>query len=255
MERVISRTDLRADSPEQNIEPDEIALQRLKALTRCKIATETPIANGVSPSDVQESEQEGLEFRLFAKPSLQSTTAASQPTQRVNVRSPSVDPTTAGFVQPEGPRSRYFTRLTNEEERYRLDFAAVTSDQIQALANSPWPGSTYEWKMQYINVHGYPTSAMPTAQTSNPKATVAKSTKQCKLSKAARIRQRVRLGKVRAARDAAENAGAAEREKKSARNREKKLKKKAREKAKKAAGGLANADDGEAVSSTDSDDG
>nr|OQO30371.1 hypothetical protein B0A51_02038 [Rachicladosporium sp. CCFEE 5018] len=255
MERVISRTELRADSPEQNLEPDDIALQRLIALTRCDFATETPIANGVGPPDVQKSVPDGLEFRLFAKPSLQFTTAASQPTQRVRVRSPSADPTTAGLVQPEGPRARYFTISPNDEARRRLNSAAVTSSQVQEFANSLWPGSTYEWKVQHINVHGYPISAMPTVQTSSLKATVVKSTKHCKFSKAARIRQRVRLGKLRAARDAAENAGAAEREKKSARNREKKLKKKAREKAKKVAGGLANADDGEAISSTDGDDG
>nr|OQO21472.1 hypothetical protein B0A51_08851 [Rachicladosporium sp. CCFEE 5018] len=255
MESVVSRTELRADSPEQDIEPDDIALQRLKALTRCNFATETPIVNGVSPPDVQESEPEGLEFRLFAKPSLQSTTAGAQPTQRVNVRSPSADPTSAGLVQPEGPRSRYLTLPPNEEGRRKLNLAAVTSSQVYALAKSPWPGSTYEWKVQHINEHGYPVVASPIVRPPILRSAVAKPVKLCKLSKAARIRQRTRLAKAKAELVAAETAGVAEREKRAARNREKKLKKKAREKAKKAAGGLANADDGEAVSSTDSDDG
>ncbi|KAK6410701.1 hypothetical protein LTR95_018182 [Oleoguttula sp. CCFEE 5521] len=230
-------------------------MQRLKDSISVEIAIKDPNLGAISSPDDGAIDSEGLEFRLFAKPSHQPKTALSQPIQRVRVHSPSADPTTAGFLQPEKSRHHYFASLPDEAAKSRLGAAAVTSAQVHALSVSIWPGSTYEWKVQHINAHGYSTSAKPAIRTANPDITAARPTKHCKLSKAARVRQRVRLGKLKAARHAAENAGAAEREKKSARNREKKLKKKAREKAKKAAGGLANAADGEAISSADSDDG
>lgn len=238
MERTVNRLDLRSASPSLSIRSDDAATQRLKDLSNIEFIAECRTSARQCET---RSDAESLEFRLFSTtgPTLQSAGA-----QVVRIRSPSADPAAAGFVQADRSRSYYFTPLPNEEEQRRFKQAALSIAQVKAMSVTPWPGSTYEWKLQHFNRSGQPVTPNQAMPTSASTITAVNSSKHCKLSKAARIRQRVSMVKLKAERRIAETTKVAEREKKAKRNREKKLKKKAREKAKKAAGQGAEAEAG-----------
>lgn len=209
------------------------------------------------PPASAEGDGEELAFRLFAPSAAPKTqvagTESASTAQRIMLRSPSLDPAEAGFVQPRRPASYYTTGVPSDESKATFEASAISTEQLFSQSRIPWPGSRYPWKVLHIPSTQIPQTVR--SQILQPAGferlgNTEAPTKHRRKGKQTRIRIRMKLAKGKqrdeAKRKAAEDAEAAEKEKRTKRNREKKVKKKAREKAKKAAGAGAGAG-GEAV--------
>lgn len=247
MERSIRRDDLRSASPTPPPPSDDEALDRLRRLNDLQFATHDVDMTDVPQDAAAEAEDEELAFRLFAPsaaPKVQAAeTKPASTVQKIRLRSPSLDPAEAGFVQPRRPMSYYITGPETEDTKANFEAAAISAEQLLSQSRMPWPGSSYPWRVLHI-----PSTQIPKAvrsQILQPAGferlgNTEPPNKRRRKGKQTRIRVRMKLAKGKqreeAKRKAAEEAEAAEKEKRTKRNREKKVKKKAREKAKKAAG-------------------
>lgn len=247
MEQPISRSELRSASPTPAPSSDDEALHRLRKLDSLQFTTRDVNMPDAHPEKAAEDDDEEVAFRLFASTASRSERTKTEPAaavQKIRLRSPSLDPAQAGFIQPRRPNSYYMTGPQTRESRSTFEAAAISAEQLLALSRQPRPGSSYPWKVLHIPSTQIPrkvrkqvlqpTSFERLGNTEAPK-------KHRRKGKQTRIRIRMKLAKGKqreeAKRKAAEEAEAAEKEKRTKRNREKKVKKKAREKAKKAAAG------------------
>ncbi|KAK8200800.1 hypothetical protein M8818_006116 [Zalaria obscura] len=255
----VRRSDLDSPQSSRSSSPDSAVLDRLRASAQYDFVT---VADPVSADKIEQDdgEEEELEFRLFAPTT--TTAQDEKPAQVIRLRSPSLEATDPGFLNPLRDHSYYFTddKDTAKTEEYAI--AAVAGEDLLSRSHSHWPGCTYAWKVISI-----PASQAKTALTTSDVLTPASATflpdaerKRTRLGKQGRIRKREKAAAAKAKKEeeakSKEEKERAEREKRAKRNREKKFKKRARDKAKKAAGGgdaiTANEDGADSASEAES---
>lgn len=179
------------------------------------------------------AEEEQLDFRLFA-----AASARQQEPAKIRLRSPTPTNAQPGFIRPSRDISYYLADSLTSSQYSRVAAVAVTGEQVLARAYTPWPGSTYPWKVLLL-----PASASGKSLKSQTRSEFARlvdqdaPTKRKRLGKKARLKLRTKVASQKrqqeAKREASERKEADEREKRTRRNREKKVKKKLRDKAKK----------------------
>ncbi|KAK5013528.1 hypothetical protein LTR60_003822, partial [Cryomyces antarcticus] len=233
----IRRSDLQSTRSSPRSSPDSALLDLFRTRIQQEYEeTPAPILptlgngnNGFNDDDAEE-----LEFRLFAS----TFKTAQAPTQKIRLRSPSLDAGGPGFIQPHRTRAYYFTDSVSPERQTEYQRVAVSGQDVLARAQSPWPGCAYPWKVHTITASGTTVPLPSPAELLNgpPKASRKRAGKKrrIKLRKAAVVE---REKQALRGRSIAEKE-AAEREKRTRRNREKNVKKKVKEKAKKAATGM-----------------
>jgi Fungal protein of unknown function (DUF2011) len=183
----------------------------------------------------ERQEEEAFEFRLFSAPAAlktedESKTPKSAPS-KINIRSPTPDQQSDGrFVNPHRPLTYYFTP-SGDNSNFSL--AAVSSDDVLTLSQSPWPGTQLPWRVIHL-----PSSKVSMTDVSSHAKSMLKvkgpdsaNRRKGKPSKKRRILLRTRAKRVI---DKAKEKEDHLREKKTRLNREKKIKRKAKEKAEKA---------------------
>jgi len=254
MERSITRSELRSGSRSPSPPSDDEALEKLRNLNTLQFATKD-VLMGYTPADpAVEDEDEEMMFQLFAPPKSTATTAQSEPqpaAQKIRIRSPSLDPTTIGFLQPARSKSHYLAEPLNDKARAEIEAAAISGQQILELSTLPQPGCAYEWKVLHIPASQVSRAARIAAAEQTPAGFSRLSkfeapAKRRRAGKKLRIKIRSKAEAAKAKQQAALQAKdakeEAEKEKRTRRNREKKVKRKAKEKAKKAEGGEGTAD-------------
>ena len=137
------------------------------------------------------------------------------------------------------PRSYYFADDPTEEDRLRLQAAAVDGETISDLSKLPWPGCALPWKVKKLSPAGmkrevlvhHPSKLVTVEETVHKRARKGKKTRIA-------LRKKMQANKDKHEEQArrAKEKDEAEREKRTRRNREKKLKKKAKSQAKKLEG-------------------
>ncbi|KAK8226965.1 hypothetical protein HDK77DRAFT_121080 [Phyllosticta capitalensis] len=252
-----------ASSPRSSPDPALADLLRAQLASRIDIElVDAPQPRAiVEPSrdaDDAASEDEELEFRLFAAPARNAATdgaaAAAAAPQKIRIKSPELENGDGGFVNPERPNSYYFYGQPNEELRRQLETAAVTGDQVMSWALQKWPGCALPWKVKTIALDRKAREALGI---SGGNMTEPATEKRKRKGKKARIAIRTKLKAKAEAKEAQakekEEKELAERVKRAKRNREKKLKKRQRDKLKKAAAG--EQDDGHPQNDSSGEDG
>ncbi|KAJ9641993.1 hypothetical protein H2199_005208 [Coniosporium tulheliwenetii] len=210
----IRRAELYSRQSSPRSSPDPALTELLRSRVQQDFDTiEHPIQVQNNGENCEQSEDE-LEFRLFAAP----PTVATSGLQRIRLRSPPY----------------YFTGELSQAELELLESVAVSGDDVIKRSRSPWPGSTYAWKVTVVSATGK--VRRNTAEEVQPDKAVSK---RKRIGKKHRIALRKKAQaeaekKAAATRTAAERE-ATEREKRTRRNRGKKVKKKEKEKAKKTA--------------------
>lgn len=250
MERPITRSELRSASPTPPPSSDDEALDRLRKLNTLQFASGDTHMEDAPPEPAADDEDEEMMFRLFAptKPTASADQPEPQPSvQKVRIRSPSVDPAEAGFLQPHRPRSYYFAAEPGSDAKAAFDASALSGEQILKLSSVPWPGSAYNWKVLHIPQSQVSREARVQMATAFSKlGNLEPPTKRRRAGKKLRIKMRTKAAATKAKQEAAQKAKdakeEAEKEKRTRRNREKKVKRKAKEKAKKTEGGAEGAD-------------
>ncbi|KAK8191056.1 hypothetical protein IWZ00DRAFT_267256 [Phyllosticta capitalensis] len=251
-----------ASSPRSSPDPALADLLRAQLASRIDIElVDAPQPRAiVEPSrdaDDAASEDEELEFRLFAAPAGNAATdgaAAASAPQKIRIKSPDLESGDGGFINPERPRSYYFSGEPNEELRLQLDAAAVTGDQVMSWALQKWPGCALPWK---VKTTALDRKAREALGISGGNMTEPATEKRKRKGKKARIATRTKLKAKAEAKEAQakekEEKELAERVKRAKRNREKKLKKRQRNKLKRAAAG--EQDDGQPQNDSSGEDG
>lgn len=237
MEHIVSRADVAGaeSSPSPSPEPD--ILERFRELGEFDFVT--PKTPGDCDEAANDDGDDGLQFQLFAAPKAGGNLKAEQAGEapKIRLRSPSLDPERVGFVRPHRNQNYYFTRPATAVEKQQFKLAALTSDQVISLANSPRPGSAYAWKVLHLPPSGLAKDLRSLPPSFAGVVGDAESKKRTRPGKKYRNKLRNKSAAKQAQKDAKKAAGeakeAAEREKRTRRNREKKVKKKAKEKAKK----------------------
>ncbi|KAK3696304.1 hypothetical protein LTR37_018040 [Vermiconidia calcicola] len=238
MQRIVGRAELRSEGTSPSSSPDPGAVEELRTMTEFNITD--PIGNTQNAEDSQglEPQDEEIDFRLFAFPTQAVTAGDTGKTNRIRLRSPSIDNTRAGFVKPGRASSYYFSGALSVPDQKCLEEAAVTGDQVLMLSRLPRPGCSYSWKVLHLPA----ASQDKTMRQSHPSGFSALvdgavSTKRKRAGKKYRIKLRIKHRQLQAQQEArkaeAEAKDIAEREKRTRRNREKKVKKRLRDKAKK----------------------
>lgn len=262
MERAITRSELRSVSASPSPPSDDDALERLRNLNTLQYATRDVQMDDAPAVPTAEEEDEEMMFQLFAPSKTTATTdqAEPQPTaQKIRIRSPSIDATTAGFLQPSRPRSFYFADELSDDERAAYEAFALSGEQILQLSSQPRPGCAYSWKILHIPSSQLSRAARIASAQQTPAGfsklgKLEEPTKRKRAGKKLRIKIRTQAEAAKAKQLAASMSKAekeeAEKEKRTRRNREKKVKRKAKEKAKKLEGG----GDGDAAVFEDSGD-
>lgn len=239
MERAVRRSELRSPESSPEPAPDPDTLERWRGLADFDYVAPKGVEQ-TTAAVAADGEDEELEFQLFAtaKPAADKTAIAN----KIRLRSPTPQTTDPGFVNAERPLEYYFADSTNRDS---YSTTALSGSQVSALSKTPWPGSTYPWKVLHLPSGGQTKAARLQANMLFDKLVSAgaeegSSTRRKRLGKKARIKIRTKL---QAARSKAEQAKmdanakeAALKEKRTRLNREKKIKKRAKEKAKKAEG-------------------
>ena len=242
MERVVARSELRFENGSGD-SPSELGVhgKHGKLNEFDFISPKVEQANVLK--DVQahhDDDDQELEFRLFNRTKSDKTGPEPVEAQKIRLRSPSVDRTNAGFIRPGRQPGYYFTKAPSSLEKQQIEAAALSGLQVLEKSKTPWPGSTYSWKVLNLpaaSVH----KTLRTHQASifNRILDGEMPHKRTRLGKKSRVRLRMkraaRQNERSNAKAAAETKEAAEREKRTLRNREKKVKKKLRDKAKKVA--------------------
>ena len=237
MERIVSRADLAGNesAASTSVSPQPEEIENTRNLSDLEFVYQHKKIEGNEFPDAEADEE--LDFRLFAAPKTGSQ-AAIDPGQKIRLRSPSIDPANAGFVQPRRPESYYFAAPPTGKQERELEAVALTGNEMVALSQTYRPGCSYSWKV----LHLPPSGLSKELQLDIPSGLSrlvgdADSKKRTRPGKKYRIKIRKKLAAKSAAADArkaaAEAKEIAEQEKRTRRNREKKVKKKAKEKAKK----------------------
>lgn len=243
MEQTVRRSELR--SPESSPPPSPAIenIEKLKALGNFDFVnipetTETTDIN----KDLQDDDDE-LAFQLFAPsiPSGKSEPGAAS-LQKIRLKSPTPTTADAGFVKPMRALEYYLIPSASGQDKENFQIAAVTGEAVVKRSHSPWPGSTYAWKVTNLPASSLSKAAKNLVSHEETELAVDDETSKHKRpGKKARIKTRTKLAAERekAEKSKVEDAERekAEREKKTRRNREKQAKKRAREKAKRAGGG------------------
>ncbi|KAK7526457.1 uncharacterized protein IWZ02DRAFT_467907 [Phyllosticta citriasiana] len=210
-----------ASSLRSSPDPDLTDLFRAQLESRIELVDAQPqgVVQPAHGANDEGSEEEELEFRLFAGPTKSGGGDAAPTAQKIRINSPDLENAEGGFVKPNRPDSYYFAEVPSEELLRQLETAAVTGDQ-------KWPGCALPWKARKALGISGGVSTEPAAA------------KKKRKGKKARIAIRTKLKARAEAKEAQEKAQAekelAERAKRAKRNRDKKLKKRQRDKAKKA---------------------
>ena len=254
MQRIIDRSELRSEDASPSSTPEPDALERLKQLNDFDFVESGPLNEAALAKIEGTTKDEELDFRLFATSKPAEKQLASSTTQRIRLRSPSVDNTKAGFLQPTRDSGYYFAPPLSPTEKTTLETSALTGEQVLARSQSPWPGCTYPWRLLDL-----PTSSLYSSLRIQQSAAFRKLVSETEPArrkrpgKKYRIKLRTKHAALQSKQDAKNAAAdakeAAEREKRTRRNREKKLKKKMREKAKK--GEVSGDGDAEALEAGD----
>jgi hypothetical protein len=254
MERAVTRSELRSASASPSPPSDDEALQRLRNLNTLQFTTKDVQMDDAPAEPTNQDEDEEMMFQLFAPSKSAPTTGQAEPqpsAQKIRIRSPSVDATTRGFLQPSRPRSYHFADTPSDELRTTYEAAALSGEQILQLSNSPWPGSAYNWRVLHIPSSQVSREARIASAEQTPAGfskfgQLEAPSKRKRAGKKLRIKIRSKAEAAKAKQEAALKAKdakeEAEKEKRTRRNREKKVKRKAKEKAKKAEGGGDGAD-------------
>lgn len=245
MERPITRSELRSASPTPPPSSDDEALDRLRKLNTLQFASGDTHMKDAPPEPAADDEDEEMMFRLFApaKPTTSTDQREPQPSvQKIRIRSPSIDPAEAGFLQPHRPRNHYFAEKPGGDARAAFDASVLSGEQILKLSTLPWPGSAYNWKVLHIPQSQVSREArVQMAAQFSKLGNLEGPTKRRRAGKKLRIKMRTKAAATMAKKEAAQKAKdakeEAEKEKRTRRNREKKVKRKAKEKAKKTEGG------------------
>ncbi|KAK8160354.1 hypothetical protein IWX90DRAFT_389161 [Phyllosticta citrichinensis] len=238
-----------ASSPRSSPDPDLTDLFREKLQSRIELVDAQPQGVAQPAQDLHDagSEDEELEFRLFAAPAKRGD--AGPAPQKIRLKSPDLENAEGGFVNPKRPDSYYFADVPSDELRRQLESVAVTGDQVTRWAQQKWPGCALPWKVTTISLDK---KARETLGLSDNVSTGPVTAKRTRKGKKARIAIRTKLKEKAEAKEAQAKVQAekelAERAKRAKRNRDKKLKKRQRDKAKKAAAG----DQGEGQENGDS---
>lgn len=239
-ERIVDRSQLESEDDSPITSPDPEDFQKFKELSNVVFAE--PSANVGTSNVLYEdgAEDEELDFRLFAAPKDAKPSQATETAQKVRLRSPSIDHTTAGFIRPTRDPKYYFAQTLSTTDQENLRASALTGEDVVAQANRPWPGSAYPWKVLKLPLSAECSSLRdPT----NNIATSAEKieAKRTRPGKKYRIKLRTKHAALQsqqlAAKAAEEAKKEAERQKRTQRNRVKKVRKKARDKEKKAKAG------------------
>ncbi|KAK7539939.1 uncharacterized protein J3D65DRAFT_550110 [Phyllosticta citribraziliensis] len=244
-----------ASSTRSSPDPDLTNLFRAKLQSRIELVEAQPqgVIQPAQGAHDAGSEDEELEFRLFAAPARGGDGPAPQ---KIRLKSPDLENAEGGFVNPKRPDSYYFAGVPSDELQRQHESVAVTGDQVTRWAQQKWPGCALPWKVTSISLDK---KARETLGLSDNVSTSPVTAKRTRKGKKARIAVRTKLKENAEAKEAQAKAQAekelAERAKRAKRNRDKKLKKRQRDKAKKAAAG----DQGEGqangeVSGSDGDD-
>lgn len=245
MQRVVSRSEIQSES-EASSQPDsdEDFAEKLKHLEQLEFTQrdiDTEEQRGIPDED------EELDFRLFAAPGPSSAVKDAGPSQRIRLKSPTIEHSNPGFIQPNRASNYYFQNAPSQVEKENIESSALTGEEIVKLSRSHQPGTAYNWKVLHLPASGL-SKALRTAENSEFRRLIGdnKSQKRKRPGKKARIKVRVKQ-QVRQKREldskaAAEAKEAADKEKRTQRNREKKVKAKMREKAKTAAAAGDDAD-------------
>jgi hypothetical protein len=254
MERSITRSELRSGSRSPSPPSDDEALEKLRNLNTLQFATKDVPMEDAPADPTIEDEDEEMMFQLFAPSKSTTTTAQSEPqliAQKIRIRSPSLDPTTVGFLHPTRSKSYYLAEPLNDKARAEIEAAAISGKQILELSTLPQPGCAYEWKVLHIPASQVSRAARVAAAEQAPSGfsrlgKFEAPAKRRRAGKKLRIKIRSKAEAAKAKQQAALQAKdakeEAEKEKRTRRNREKKVKRKAKEKAKKAGGGEGAAD-------------
>ncbi|KAK4550846.1 hypothetical protein LTR36_000426 [Oleoguttula mirabilis] len=231
MEQRVSRSDLR--SPDATPAPDSDSadvIARLKQLGDFDFVQHDGNGTSTTLNAVEQAGDDHIEFQLFA-----TNKPATEPANRIRIRSPTPATGDPGFVNPTRDSGYYFAPALSAVDKEKFIFSALSGEDVRSRCDLPWLGATYPWKTRHL-----PSSCLSRSARVQSVAFVSTSIgdevqkKRTRPGKKARIKVRIKLA---ASRTAAETKEAAEKEKRVRRNREKKVKKKMREKAKKAAGG------------------
>lgn len=235
MEQVVSRADLRS-------EDDDLSKASSPPTAGAKTAAHNVIetfAVRAPADDPIAAEEDEFDFRLFDNSVRAADQASHGPVQKITIRSPSPIRQEAGSITSARPLSHYVTTAPSSAERQKIDFSAMTGEQVLAQSQSLRPGSAYPWKVLHLSTANEAKSIRGTKSLFERLVDSDAPDKRKRPGKKHRIKVRVKLAKQQAAQTArklnAETREAEEREKRTRRNREKKVKAKAREKAKKSA--------------------
>jgi hypothetical protein len=185
-------------------------------------------------------QDDDIDFRLFAPSTSAVTPAGDTATQRIRLRSPSIDTSQLGFQRAERNLSYYFTAPISNAQKSKLSYAAVGGEQVMARSTEACPGNFYPWKVLHL-----PASQQSKATKCSAPLLFRKlgaldhPAKRTRPGKKYRIKLRMKRAAIQSRKEASKAAAdakeAAEREKRARKNREKKAKKRQRDKAKKAA--------------------
>jgi len=234
MEQVVSRADLRS-------EDDDLSEALSPTTAGAKVAAHNVIETftGSAPADgpIAAGEDE-FDFRLFGNSVRAADQPSHRPVQKITIRSPSPVRQEAGSIKSARPLSYYVSTAPSDAERQKIDFSALTGEQVLAQSQSLRPGSAYPWKVLHLSTANEAKSIRGTNSLFERLVNSDAPERRKRPSKKHRIKIRVKLAKQQATQTArklnAEIRDAEEREKRTRRNREKKVKAKARGKAKKA---------------------
>lgn len=239
MEHVVSRADLAGTESSPSPSPDLDAIERFRGLVEFDFITSSA-SNDRSAAPVEDKDDDGLDFQLFAAPKTGGNAKASETGEphKIRLSSPLLNSDRFGFVRPHRCQGYYFAEVPSSEEKCKLEIAALEGEQVLARSKSPWPGSAYAWKVLHLPPSGVSKDLRPPDLAKLPRLTGAQETKKrTRPGKKCRLKIRKKSAASQAQKNvkkaAAETKEAAEREKRTRRNREKKVKKKAKEKAKK----------------------
>lgn len=236
MQKVVSRSDLRSDDDSRSSADSELEVEdALKNFEQLEFVQPSHVADQKNGN----GDDEELDFQLFAPSKSAESGGEVKEAQKVKLRSPSIDNSNPGFIQPDRDRNYYFANGLSAIEKENVEAAALTGQQILELSKSYRPGSAYEWKV--LDLPKSPLSK--TLRGANGSAFRRLTDRddsrgRRRPGKKARIKVRAKQDALKeqqlAGKAASEAKEAAEREKRTKRNREKKVKKKMRDKAKKA---------------------
>jgi len=234
MEQVVSRADLHSESndlSEASSPPTaavKAAAYNVVETFAVRVPTDGPIAD----------EEDEFDFRLFGNSVRAADQSSHGPVQKITIRSPSPMRQEAGSIISTRPLSYYVSTAPSSAERQKIDFSAMTGEQVLARSQSLRPGSKYPWKVLHLSTANEAKSIRGTKSLFERLVNSDAPETRKRPGKKHRIKIRVKLAKQQAAQTArklnAETRDAEEREKRTRRNREKKIKAKARERAKKA---------------------